>query len=387
MSESDNPAKIFSGKKLLHVIGDSKFGGDTLYMISLADMFRQKGGSVSILSTTPETIALAREHHFAVFTSPKIVREISPISDVIALISMIRLCRQYHFDFVHTHTSKGGVIGRIGARLGNIKHIIHTIHGFAFHANSSLLERFIYENIERIAGYFCDIAISVNEEDRHYAIQKEIIAKSKIVSIKNGIDATKIESPVNRQEFREKLGVKDDQILIGTLSRFAEQKDPYTFFKAAEIVLLRQPNAKFLYAGDGPLMEKLREYAAQTGLISHFILPGFVTNRQDYLKSLDIFITTSLYEGMPIALLEAMCAGIPTIVTNVKGNRECVTPSCSLLVAPGNPDEVATAVLKLITLPSLRTQLVEEARIRFENDFSEHRMLLETSAIYEKFLG
>ncbi len=194
---STNP---FVDKTMLHVIGNSKFGGDTVYMFALSDMFQAGGGKVVICTSTKETIEVAKRKNILVFTSPIIRRTISLFSDVLALFKMIKLCRTHNFDIVHTHTSKAGVIGRIGARLGGVDHIIHTVHGFGFHSNTPRIRRMLYENIERVSALFCDTVISVNDEDRRTAIYNRIVPKEKIITIKNGISQKKLESNIALQK-------------------------------------------------------------------------------------------------------------------------------------------------------------------------------------------
>jgi len=380
---STNP---FVGKTMLHVIGNSKFGGDTVYMFALSDMFQAGGGKVVICTSTKETIEVAKRKNILVFTSPIIRRTISLFSDVLALFKMIKLCRTHNFDIVHTHTSKAGVIGRIGARLGGVDHIIHTVHGFSFHSNTPRIRRMLYENIERVSALFCDTVISVNDEDRRTAIYNRIIPKEKIITIKNGISQKKLESNIDYSRFREELGVEKDHWLIGTISRFADQKDPETFMYAAQMVLKKHPNVRFLYAGDGPLFSEIKDLINDIGLKDKIIIPGFVQSPGDYLKCLDIYVTTALYEGMPLSLLEAMCAKVPAVVTNVKGNRECVTKSTALLVSPSKPREVADAIIKLIEQSCLRKNLAVKAYTKFQKEFSEKRMLDQTIEIYKKSL-
>jgi glycosyltransferase involved in cell wall biosynthesis len=383
---AEQSTKPFIGKTMLHVIGNSKFGGDTVYMFALSDMFRAGGGKVVICTSTKETIEVAKSKNIPVFTAPVIRRTISPLNDLWALFRMIKLCRTHDINIVHTHTSKAGVIGRIGARLGGVDHIIHTVHGFGFHSNTPRIKRMLYENIERVSALFCDVVISVNDEDRKTAIINKIVPKEKILTIKNGISKKRVESVINRSKFREELGVDKDQLLIGTISRFANQKDPKTFMYAARLVLKKHPNVRFLYAGDGPLFSEIKSLISDIGLKDRIILPGFVQTPGDYLKCLDIYVTTALYEGMPLSLLEAMCARVPAVVTNAKGNRECVTKSTALLVSPREPSEVAGAIDQLIENSSLRKKLAIEAYAKFRKEFSEERMLDQTNKVYKESL-
>ena len=378
-------ATSFNGKKVLHVIGDSKFGGDAIYMIELSQMVRELGAKVYICTTTDETIELAESYGFDVLKHPKILREISPVKDLFALFQMRKVCKEHQFDLVHTHTSKGGVIGRIGAKLGGIKSVIHTIHGFAFHENSSFVEKLIYKNVEKLAARFSNMAISVNNEDRILAIDEKIVQQDKVTTIYNGVSKERIDSD-EVQNIRQLYDIDETTIIVGTLSRFSYQKDPQTFLKSAFRALEINPDLVFIYAGDGPMLDECKDILASSAFSEQIIFTGFVTNAADYLKSFDIFITTALYEGLPIALLEAMYAGKAIIATDAKGNRECVNSSNALINEISDYDGLANNILAFADSPSLREKLGVQAKNTFYQNFTVEQMRVNTLNVYRKVM-
>jgi glycosyltransferase involved in cell wall biosynthesis len=262
--------------------------------------------------------------------------------------------------------------------------VVHTIHGFPFHAYSSRLEKFIYTKCERWAGRFCDLAISVNHEDRKTALEKNILPPEKVVTVINGVDTGRFETPFDRQAFRQSLGVKDGEVLVGCIARMAEQKDPKTFIDAARLLIRERANVRCLYLGDGPLLEEMKAYAASMGLGDRLLIPGFKRNVEDYLRSLDIFVLNSLWEGLPYALIEAMCVRLPIVTTNIRGNRECVDESCAILVQPQAPEEIQRAVLKFIDEPAFAAELADRAHQAFQEKFTEEQMVDNTFALYEQ---
>lgn len=313
-------------------------------------------------------------------------KNINPFLDSLSLLKVYSVCKEYKFDIVHTHTSKPGVIGRIAARLAGVKSVIHTIHGFAFHAFSSPLQNFIYKNLEKIAAKFCDLAISVNEEDRLTAISQNIISSDKIKTITNGIDPGRFNTAFNRDTFRSGLGLNKDDILVGNIGRMAEQKDPLTFIKAAKLLTDNFPNAYCIFLGDGPLFEEAKNFAASLNLGHRLILPGFKNNPEDYLRAFDIFVINSLWEGMPYAVLEAMCAGLPIVATDIKGIRECVDQNSAVLIEPSEPDKIFQAVEKLIKNPELSSKISGIAQKRFFENFTQERMLSDIISEYSSLL-
>ncbi len=384
MRAAQNP---LAGKRILHLIGDSRFGGDTIYLLALAERARQCGAHVWICTTDPATVAAAGRRGFPVIGVPYLRREIEPVNDLRSLVAVARLCRRYRFDLVHTHTSKGGVVGRIAARLAGVPRVVHTIQGFAFHAYSRPWQTHIYSVIERMAGRFCDLAISVNHEDRETALARGLVPPDKIVTILNGIDPGRFRAPFDRAAFRRSIGVGDAERLVGAVARMASQKDPRTFVVAAELLTRARPDIRCVFVGDGPLFEAMRRLARERQLGDRLLLPGFQSDVENYVRALDVFVLCSLWEGLPISLLEAMCAGVPIVATRIKGNRECVDDSCALLVPPQSPHEIADAVRRLLDEPDLAERLVARGRRRFEERFEQERMLGETFAWYERLLA
>lgn len=375
----------YSGKKILHIIGDSKFGGDAVYMVELGNMLKERGAKVYVLTTTSETKNLCHEYSLDVIDSVKIQRDISLFKDIGALIKTISLINRHKFDMVHTHTSKGGVIGRIAARLSGCKAIIHTVHGFAFHQYSSKIEIFIYKNIERLASFFCDKIISVNNEDRDYAIRNSIASPSKITTIYNGVSPRRSCSQ-DRLILPLLADIEPHCIVVGTLSRFSYQKDPITFLASAIKVLEQGYNVKFIYAGDGPMLEECKDFVRDSEFRDHILFPGFVSQSHSILSRLDVFVTTSLYEGLPIALLEAMQAGKAIVATNVKGNRECVNSKTSILAEAGNVPEISEAIIALIEDKFLRESLGASAKEVFNEKFTVNTMKNNTLKLYDSLV-
>jgi glycosyltransferase involved in cell wall biosynthesis len=375
---------LFRGKRILHLIGNSEFGGDTVYMFALAERMRDHGAQVYIGTTAPETIFVADRKRLPVMPVPSLRREIHPWHDCRSLMHLIYLCRKHRFHAVHTHTSKPGAIGRIAARLAGTPCVVHTIQGFAFHSYSGRLERVIYKNIERLAGQFCDLAISVNNEDRLTAVNNKIIAPHKIVTIFNGVDSARFDKPFDRRSFRRSLGLRDDEKLVGNVGRMWTQKDPRTFIEAAKLLAGARKDVRCLFLGDGPMMAEMKRFADSLGLGDRLLLPGFQRNVEDYLRAFDIYVLNSLWEGLPVALVEAMCVGLPIVVTDIKGNRECVDDSCALIVKPQDPGEISAGVIRLMDDPAYAKLLGTRARERFLARFTEEQMMEATFAEYEK---
>lgn len=377
------------GKRVLHVLGASKYGGDSLYVFDLLLRFKELGGDGVVCSTDPDVIQRAEELGIAVIQIASFRREISPLKDWQTLIALRNYLCENSFDIVHTHTSKGGFIGRLAARWARVPKIVHTIHGFSFHDSSSFLQKLIYKNLERFAGYFCDYAISVNHADRKMAIEDRILKPSQVVSILNGVEKNRFDSQFDKTSFRQSIGVNETDFLVGTVGRFAYQKDPETFIRAVDLVRSIDPHTrfKFVYVGDGPERAKIEDLVQQLKLDNLVDLVGFRKNVEDYLRSFDLYVSTARYEGLPMTLIEALAAGIPILATNVKGNNEVAKEDFSVLVPMESPEAVARAIVELASDHSKRNMMIDRGRKAFEKSFTKEKMINETFELYGKMLN
>jgi len=372
------------GKKVLHVLGDSKYGGDSLYAFDLIKKFQELGGRGDICATDEKVVERARLEGIRIHQIPALRREIHPVRDLIAIYSVARLCKQEKYDFVHTHTSKGGVVGRIGAWFGGVPHIIHTIHGFAFHSFSPVHEKILYGLIEWFSSFFCNYAISVNEEDRQIAIKYRLLPRHKVITILNGIDIHRFEAVFDRPAFRRALGAGDGTILVGSVGRFAFQKDPLTFVQAADRVLSMAKGLDILFAfvGDGPDRAVVEQELAKSSHRERIKLLGFRTDVEQLIRSFDLYVSTARYEGLPMTLLEAMAAGVPLIATRAKGNIEVVTNATGELFEVGDVKGLAELVIDLGRDKVKRDRLREAGLERVRRVFNKSDMIKKTFDLY-----
>ncbi|NIO40107.1 MAG: glycosyltransferase, partial [Burkholderiales bacterium] len=150
-------------------------------------------------------------------------RELHPIYDLRSFWFLFRLCRRERFDLVVTHTSKGGFLGRLSARLAGAPRVIHTAHGFAWHEFSSTKANWFYTVLEWAAAKFCDLIICVNHEDRLAAIERGVVPPDKIVTVVNGIAVQRF-VVARAPDLRRELAGSENAMLIGAVGRLAPLK-------------------------------------------------------------------------------------------------------------------------------------------------------------------
>lgn len=283
------------------------------------------------------------EHHI----SPK---------DILAFVELYRICRGKKFDIVHTHSSKTGLLGRMAARMAGVPKIIHTVHGFSFHPYQSFLTRTMYKWLEGFASRFCDEMIFVNESERIMAEKSKLFRNVRMRTIYNGVRIPKIEHHADRFEFLQ------NRFVVGSSSRFSAQKNIVQTLEAAIIACRRNPRLAFVFIGDGEYYSLCRKMVKTAGLDDSIFLPGWQSDTGTWLEQFDCFMLYSLWEGLPLSLLEAMAAGLPLIGSDIKGNNELISDLNGILVEPGKPEKLAEVLQGLPERPNDMKKWGENSR-------------------------
>lgn len=313
---------------------------------------------------------------------PNLIQKIN-FHDIPIFIQFYKFFRKERFDIVHTHSSKTGFMGRIAAKLAGVKIIIHTIHGFPFHSFQSKIIILFYQNLERIAGIFCDKAVSVNDHEREMSINKKFIAKHKIITIYNGIQELKSISHINRGE----LGIPDDDVIIGSVSRFSKPKNIINLISVAINVVKKFSNISFIFVGDGELFEKAKKLIdkSKTSHIIHLV--GWKSNVAEWYDLFDIVMLYSRWEGLSLTILEAMSMKKPLIVSNVKGNNELVQEKKNgYLVEVGDHQDLTKKIISLSKDPQTQKKFGAESYKIFLEYYTLDRFVESYEELYKKLI-
>jgi glycosyltransferase involved in cell wall biosynthesis len=300
---------------------------------------------------------------------------------------------QYHI--VHTHSAKAGTLGRIAARRAKVPIIIHTFHSFGwqvartFHTRpwqvyTSSLKKWFYILIERYAASLSDALITVSELNKQEAIDINLAPPEKFATIYSGIDLNRFTVNVERIKKCRSLGLSPGQPIIGTIGRLSTQKAPLDFVAAAKTVLQQKPDVQFIMVGDGPLASEVRQAIGDEQRIK---VLGYRDDVPEVLSILDLFVLSSLWEGLGRALTEAMVVGVPVAATAVDGVPELVThQQTGLLSPPGDPARLAENIIWLLDCPEEAQRMKQCARNRVVPTFSAERMVEQIEALYERLL-
>jgi glycosyltransferase involved in cell wall biosynthesis len=378
--------------RVLHVITRLIVGGaqeNTMLTAALLDPADFDVGIFSGPQTGPEgsLIEEVRARGIPLAIEPTLVREINPLKDLCALSALHRHIRRGRYTIVHTHSSKAGILGRWAAYLAGAPIIIHTVHGWGHHERQHPLVSRFYILLERITQRFTNKLIVVSPRNTEKGLADGIGTPEKYVTIRSGIELDLFQQPTrSREAVRAELGIPPGSAVVGMVTRLSPQKAPLDFVAAAAHVAAQRPDVHFVIVGDGPLRAEVETEIAALGLTERIHLTGIRRDVPDLMHSFSVFALTSLWEGLPRVLPQAMAAGLPIVATAVDGNAEAVTDGVNgFLTPPGDPQAMASALLRLLENPALAAQMGEVGRIRAA-DFSAHKMVSDIAALYEALL-
>lgn len=275
---------------------------------------------------------------------PLLKHKISPL-DAVILMQLYLLCRKYRFDIVHTHSSKPGLLGRIAARLAGVPLVLHTGHGAPFHALMPLYEQRFYMLLEKLGALFCHKMAFVNNYHREFYIEHRLIPAAKTITIYNAPDP-KLQADIE-QLCKPKLSRKK-VITIGTMGRFSPAKNIVMMVTAAIRVCKERSDVRFIFAGDGELLELCRMMVKTNELENRIMLPGWQKYIAAQLAEYDILLQYSDYEGLPVSIIEAMYAGLPIIGSDIPPIAELVDETCGWLLKPHQLDILISELHKII---------------------------------------
>lgn len=369
--------------RVLHVIGSSKFGGAAAIILGLAHVAKREGWEVDILATDPVFQEKVREAGFGLVTLNGINRAIRPLADLRGLWRLWRFLRAKRYTIVHTHTSKGGFLGRLAAKLAAVPVVIHTAHGFAIHEASPVTEKIAYVALERLASCWCDEIVCVSEFHRDWGSQLGLARDRKLVAVPNGIQ--RCLPTLAPAQVRESLGMAPETFAILCPSRLAPQKGIEDLLHAVlRFKGLLGGRFHVYLAGEGPAQEEYKALSAQLGLNDLVTFLGFRDDIPNLLAAADLVVLPSIREGLSISLLEAMAASKTIIATSIGSNREVRS---ALLVQPGNREELASAIVRVYQDRNLAAQLAQNAGLRFRQHYTEETMLQDYRRLYLRLLS
>jgi glycosyltransferase involved in cell wall biosynthesis len=385
--------------KVVHIITKLELGGaqqNTLYTVEHLDKTKFEvyllTGCGGILDESAKL--LAKKSFVKVYFIKNLVREINIIRDILAFIEILELLAKIKPQIIHTHSSKAGVIGRWAAFFLNfftkkkIK-ILHTFHGFAFSRFHNFFIRNFYIFLEFFTAIISDKLIFVSLDNIKTAKKYKIGSNKKYVLIRSGIKITDFYKASFDKELREKkrseLQISLLEKVITTIGPFKPQKNLSDFIKMAKIVVekLPQQKIKFLIAGDGEQRNKLLWMTKKLQLEDKIKFLSWYKDIKGLLAATDVFVMTSLWEGLPRSAVEALVAGIPVVAYAVDGLNDIVrSGENGFLVQPKDYNTLAEHIVYLLKHEDILEKFKKNAVGTIEKSFDIDYMVIQQEELY-----
>lgn len=370
---------------ILYVITKLELGGAQKQLLSLIreldkERFRPFLFTAEEGLLIPEALSI---NGLTLIKSRYLERAINPFKDIPALLELYRSIKNNNIDIVHTHSSKAGILGRWAARLAKAGAILHTVHGWSFHDYQSRPKRRFFIWLEKLSAKFTDRIIVVSHHDREKGLKNRIGEKNKYLLIRYGIDYRDFTNK-NGQNLRKEFGIVASDLVVGMIACLKPQKSPQDFIKLADLVRQTVPEVKFILIGDGILRNKVQSLITKLNLQNTVILTGWRRDIPQILSVLDVFTLNSLWEGLPITVLEAMAACRPVIVTHTGGVQEVIVEGeTGFLVFPQDIKKIAERLIVLLKDPRLREAIGQKAKNSLGMNFCLENMISNTQRCYE----
>ena len=374
--------------KLLQLITLSEMGGAQKVLYHLVAGLDRNRFDITVACAPGGDLVrwLAPLDGVRVVQVPHLCREISPARDLCAFWFLYRLMRREGFAIVHCHSSKAGILGRLAARLAGVRGILFTVHGWGLGDHHSRIKQSFFVLAEKVAGRCSDRVVCVSRADYQKALDEKLVPPDRLAVIHNGLPRPAPQPPA----LREELGLSEKALMVGTVCRLRPPKDPLFFLEVARALLYSGKwagNLYFVLIGDGPLMAPCREYVQRHGL-SRAVF--FLGNREDapaLVAGLDVFVLFSLWEGLPLTVIEAMQAGKPVVAPAVGGVGELVTPGeTGYLIKPRDLAGAVQALETLLKDGQLRRDMGAKGRRAALEHFSVERMVADYLRVYDDLL-
>jgi glycosyltransferase involved in cell wall biosynthesis len=372
-------------------------GGAQENALLTVEGFNRRPGWQSLLITGPaigpegELLERARRNGVRVILVPEMRRAINPWLDWRSYRALKRILRSERPDIVHTHSSKAGILGRAAAKAARVPVIVHTIHGQAFHANQNALVNMLYVTLEEAAARWSDAIVTVCNTMADQAVAAGVAVRDKFVTVYSGMEVDAfLEAPKLRAETRRRLGIPDDAPVVGKVARLFHLKGHEYVIDAMPSVLMRFPNARFLFVGDGILRNDLAARARSLGVPDSAIIFAGLVESHDVpamISAMDLLVHCSLREGLARVLPQALLAGVPVVSFDVDGAKEVVVPGqTGWLLPPKDTRALADAIISALSDSAEAKRLASAGRDLCARLFPTDKMVSDLESLYRRLL-
>lgn len=377
--------------RVLRLIARLNVGGPAIHATLLTERLNPARFTTTLVTGTEEAgEANYLELHgrsLPLEVVPDLGREIRPLNDMRTVRHLMRIMRRERPHIVHTHTAKAGALGRVAAVLAGVPIIVHTFHGHVLRGYFSPAKTAVYRGIERTLAWRTDRLLTVTDLVGRELQELGVGRPEQYRTLPLGFDlAPLLAAERRRGELRAELGVGDAP-LIGIVARLVPIKAHEVFLAMAARVRQGVPGAVFLIVGDGELRGALEQRVDELGLRAAVRFLGWRADIDRLYADIDVVALTSRNEGSPVALIEAMAAGVPVVSTEVGGVADVVQHGVSGLLARMDDDAtLAQHVLTLLADRDAGRRLGQAGRARVAATYDSSRLVGDIERLYEELL-
>ena len=299
--------------------------------------------------------------------------------DLRTVAAIRRYCRENGVEVIHSHGYKSNIYSYLANRSLKIR-IVTTCHNW-INTNSKMS---LYTRLDKFFLKRFDAVAAVSEDVKHQLLEAGV-KPEKLKVIGNGINIERFKvSAKTAEKTRESFGVSIASTIVGTVGRLSPEKGYGFFLEAAKEILAKKKDCCFVFVGDGGERAGLEELSMKLGIAGRVIFAGKRSDIPDVLSAMDVFVLSSLTEGQPMALLEAMATGVPAVCTSVGDVPKILKGGqAGLIVPPSDNKALAEAILKVLNDPALASRLSESALKTVKEEYSSGRMAAEYRACYK----
>lgn len=390
--------------RVLHIITVFSIGGATASMLSVAAEMKKRGYDVRIFTglnvkSEGDLFDEASRLGIPVEIIPHLVKPVSPIRDILALFHIWRKISSGKYDIVHTHTAKAGILGRFAAKMAGVPCVFHTLQLLSFHSHQPKPLRSLFIALERLAMRFTDGVFSVSQAMIETHLRHRIGERQRYYRVYNCIRDVFFQDAFSEQRALKRkhgarFGFSENDVIVAKIARITKLKGQEFFVEIAARAREKNPNVKFLIVGGGENETSIKQLISKKRLTDVVFMTGVVSPAEipEIIKMSDIIAMTSLHEGLPIVLQEAMALKKPIVSFDLDGAPEIIADGENGFLVKASPvDEItlnkfAEKILQLAADEALRSQMGSKSYEKVYPHFTVETMTTRILEVYERCL-
>lgn len=355
------------------------------FHLPVMEWFKQQGWEVHVAAKGEMVLPFVdRKFNLPIERSPLRLNNVKAYRELKAII------KEQHYEIIHCHTPLGGLLTRLAAQeaRSNGTKVIYTAHGFHFYKGASIVNWLLYYPIEKRLSDLTDCLVTINDEDYNLAVTRGFKAKS--IAHVHGVGVNTFNykplPKIDKWRLRQELDYRTDDFLMFYAAEFNKNKNHQLLIRAFAAIKDQVPHARLLLAGQGPLLESCRELAAQLGVASRVQFLGYRTDIDKLLPICDVAVASSLREGLPVNIMEAMACALPIVATQNRGHSSLIADGENGFVIATNETDMFSSRLKQLSESIELRQRMGNRSLQLVQKYSLIQVKQELGEIYMSFM-